>query len=147
MKNCLWAGLVGLALLAAAAPARADGCFSFCWHPCKVNVDCSACCKITCCQNPAQCGPWYLYWPMEAHFGPPAPTGFPNWPPPMTLPGLAAAPAAVPAPVPPPGTQAAPQTFPPAPQQAFPPAPQPVRPMAYQPVGYFYQVPSYWYGR
>ena len=32
-----------------------------------------------------QAAPWYLYWPLEAHFGPPAPTGYPFWPN-MTLP-------------------------------------------------------------
>lgn len=31
-------------------------------------------------------GPWYQYWPYEAHFVTPAPTGFPYWPSPMTLP-------------------------------------------------------------
>ncbi len=35
---------------------------------------------------PAQAGPWYLYWPMEAHFNAPAPTGYPYWPSGMTLP-------------------------------------------------------------
>lgn len=35
---------------------------------------------------PAQAGPWYLYWPMEAHFVAPAPTGYPYWPSGMTLP-------------------------------------------------------------
>ena len=39
---------------------------------------------------PAQAGPWYLYWPMEAHFQTPAPTGYPYWPSPMTLPPPAA---------------------------------------------------------
>lgn len=28
--------------------------------------------------------PWYLYWPMDAHFQVPAPTNYPYWPPPMT---------------------------------------------------------------
>jgi hypothetical protein len=28
--------------------------------------------------------PWYLYWPAEAHFQTPAPTGYPYWPSPMT---------------------------------------------------------------
>jgi hypothetical protein len=31
-------------------------------------------------------GPWYLYWPMEAHFQTPASPQYPYWPAPMTLP-------------------------------------------------------------
>src|SRR5207302_9663105 len=27
--------------------------------------------------------PWYSYWPLEAHFQVPAPTGYPYWPSPM----------------------------------------------------------------
>src|SRR5579862_7127285 len=34
-------------------------------------------------------GPWYSYWPYEAHFISPAPTGYPYWPAPQTLPGQA----------------------------------------------------------
>ena len=90
-------------------------------------------------------GPCYLYWPLEAHFVAPAPTGYPYWPSPMGLPAtsfggpacppgvpvpppaVAAARGAVPAPIPAP--QPAPQAAPiPAPQtapQAAPiPAPQ-----------------------
>jgi hypothetical protein len=42
---------------------------------------------------PAQAGPWYLYWPMEAHFNTPAPTGYPYWPGPQTMPQSGATPA------------------------------------------------------
>lgn len=35
--------------------------------------------------GPAQAGPWYLYWPMEAHFQVPAPGASPYFGP-MTLP-------------------------------------------------------------
>lgn len=31
-------------------------------------------------------GPWYLYWPLEAHFQTPASQQYPYWPAPMTLP-------------------------------------------------------------
>lgn len=31
-------------------------------------------------------GPWYLYWPYDAHFQSPAPTGYFTSPAPMTLP-------------------------------------------------------------
>lgn len=147
MKRLLWAGLIGLALLAVPAPAHA-GCFSFCWEPCKVNCDFNACFHCSTCVAKPQCGPWYLYWPMEAHFGPPAPTGYPAWPPPMTLPGMAPAAAAAPYPVPPPGTPPAPP--PPGGSQQTGYYPQaPVYPGGYQPVGYFpqTQAPSYWYPR
>ena len=30
-------------------------------------------------------GPWYLYWPQDAHFQTPAPTGYPFWPSAMTV--------------------------------------------------------------
>ena len=35
-----------------------------------------------------QAGPWYLYWPLEAHFVAPAPTGYPYWPAPQGLPNI-----------------------------------------------------------
>lgn len=44
-----------------------------------------------------QAGPWYLYWPLEAHFVAPAPTGYPYWPPPQVSPKLPA--PAIPQPV------------------------------------------------
>ena len=31
-------------------------------------------------------GPWYQYWPLEAHFQVPASPQYPYWPAPMTLP-------------------------------------------------------------
>jgi hypothetical protein len=96
----------------------------------------------------AGAGPWYQYWPMEAHFQTPAPVGFPYGPSPMGLPGMGGyggggydgghagygagasgghdAPAA---------TQ----------ETTRRPAPRPQAP--FQPVGYYYQAPSYWYGR
>jgi hypothetical protein len=76
-------------------------------------------------------GPWYSYWPLEAHFQVPAPTGYPYWPNPMdsnVVPqqlqhyGYAG-----------PGVYVAPQ-------------PAPATPGVHQPVGYFQQAPSYWYG-
>lgn len=67
-----------------------------------------------------QAGPWYLYWPYEAHFQVPAPGVSPYFPAPMTLPPGFGQP-------------------PPAP---MPPATQGYRaPMPYagpQPAGYFY---------
>ncbi len=91
--------------------------------------------------NAAQLGPWYLYWPMEAHFVAPAPTGYPYWPGPQTLPpaatlgGPAAPPPVAPAPVAPvvPGPAPIPAPTPTAP-------PPTVTPTSYV-------VPSYWYDR
>ncbi len=35
---------------------------------------------------PVTLGPWYNYWPLEAHFQVPAHPQYPYWPAPMTLP-------------------------------------------------------------
>lgn len=68
--------------------------------------------------GPAQLGPWYMYWPMEAHFQTPAPTGYPYWPAAQTLPNGAGA------------------------------VNRDVAPAYYlQPASYSSGVPSYWYGR
>jgi hypothetical protein len=37
--------------------------------------------------QPGVLGPWYLYWPLEAHFITPAHPQFPYWPSPQTLHG------------------------------------------------------------
>lgn len=74
--------------------------------------------------------PWYLFWPMDAHFRMPAPTGYPYWP--------------------------APQTTPPGFSSCYGyhlPAfnhyglTYPLDANAVQPAGYYPQVPTYWYGR
>jgi hypothetical protein len=36
--------------------------------------------------TPSMLGPWYNYWPLEAHFQVPALPQYPYWPNPMTLP-------------------------------------------------------------
>jgi hypothetical protein len=75
----------------------------------------------------AQAGPWYSYWPYEAHFQTPAPVNaFPFWP--ATIAGRGTYP--VPA-------GAVPTEAPPA----------PVQPSGFQPTRYQSSVPSYWYGR
>jgi hypothetical protein len=129
MKKCLWAGLLGLALLAVPDRAHATGCCIPC-GPYQVQTGFNLYFRCGPAGPIPQCGPWYLYWPMEAHFGPPAPTGYPYWPPPMTLPGAAHPPAPATGPVPTPAV----------------PAP-PLQPASFQPVGFFQQVPSYWYPR
>jgi len=75
-----------------------------------------------------QLGPWYLYWPMEAHFMPQAPLAYGAWPQPMGLPQQFNPP--LPSPQPhftPPAPTAQPQFTPPGPTplpQFRPPVPQ-----------------------
>jgi hypothetical protein len=133
MKTRLWVGAVALTLMTLPAQARAA-----CW-PCQMN--CEPLFKFYfSCGPHVQLGPWYHYFPYEAHFQTPAPVGpFPNWQSPVAVapavPDLPAFPA-TPAP-------------PPAPWQG--PTPQPVVPPTgyLQPTGYYgqQQVPSYWYGQ
>jgi hypothetical protein len=127
MKKLLLTGLLVLPVLALPAPVHAWGCFP----PWKfevggyVRVNRGAAC--------AQAGPWYLYWPLDAHFNVPAPTGYPFWPNPMSLPGMAPAGPPAPAPVPP--------------QMPLVPT-EPLKPAGVHPVGYnYYQPPDYWYSR
>jgi hypothetical protein len=119
-----------------------------------------------------QAGPWYLYWPLEAHFVAPAPTGYPYWPSPQAAPPLPApvipqpyvgvprsvvAPppvaAAHPTPVAPPAVKTTPTPASPAPQQPAPsPTPQLQLPpylqrTSYHPIVPSGQPPSYWYDR
>jgi hypothetical protein len=85
MKKCLWAGLLGLAFFVVPHRAHADGCGGCC-GPWQINTGINFCFRVSPAGPAAQAGPWYLYWPLEAHFGPPAPTGYPYWPASMTLP-------------------------------------------------------------
>jgi hypothetical protein len=87
MKKTFLAALLALPLPAVAAHAQCCGGphsgtfgmrFNFFWGPPGCGAPGG--------NAPAQAGPWYLYWPMEAHFQTPAPTGYPFWPSPMTLP-------------------------------------------------------------
>jgi hypothetical protein len=87
----------------------------------------------------ATCGPWYNYWPLEAHFQKPA-LGFPFWPSSQVAVNKDAHPVAPP---------------------AGPPPMPPVKPVVYHPAyaapspyqatcpsfGYPSQAPSYWYGQ
>jgi hypothetical protein len=164
MKRIFGVALLALPLLTGSL--HAEG-----W-PLNVQMSCNFCFKSS--RGPAspQAGPWYLYWPLEAHFVAPAPTGYPYWPPPQGLPNIsfggpavpppavAAAPpvaavppvATVPAPVtntPPPVPPAAPPSTPPA----APPAgqqlqlPPYLQPTSYNPLSSGGQPPSYWYDR
>ncbi len=86
MKRILAASLLTLSLFALARPARA---LDFCgpW-PYKVETGVNAYFRVY--KYPEfggqQLGPWYQYWPLEAHFQQVAPTGYPTWPQPMSLP-------------------------------------------------------------
>ena len=63
--------------------------FGFKWHAFLKCGDCGSGCGYG---GGGSMGPWYSYWPLEAHFQTPAPTGFPYWPAPMTYHAAAPAP-------------------------------------------------------
>jgi hypothetical protein len=103
MKRLFLAGAALAALLLSASSARANGEFAisssgFCFPGMVLGFRCfSPCCNYANGFSPcdgacgggggmAQLGPWYLYWPLEAHYQVPAPTGYPYWPAPMALP-------------------------------------------------------------
>src|SRR5262249_12083656 len=135
MKKLLLTPLLVLPFLAAPAVVRAEGwTFTIPNCPWKVEAGCNAYFRVQDGKCSPQAGPWYLYWPLEAHFGPPAPHGFPYWPNPMTLPPDPHAPAN-PGPLPalPPG---------PAPAPAAAPA---LQQSGVHPVVYTMPVPDYWY--
>jgi hypothetical protein len=120
-------------------------CEPFCGHnPCCGPGGCGSGgygggghgCGLFGCQGVEACdfqppGPWYQYWPYAAHFQAPAPTGFPYWPAPMTVPPSFDGHSA-----PPPGYA----PYAPAAQTGA------YWPTGVQAVGYYSQVPSYWYG-
>jgi hypothetical protein len=86
MKRIVRAALPVLVLLAAASPAWAagwDGTF-----PYKIDAGANIYLKVyKYPQTKQQLGPWYLYWPLEAHFQEQAPLGgYPMWAPPYSLP-------------------------------------------------------------
>jgi hypothetical protein len=80
MKRCLCASLFALALL---LPASA-----YAGHfPYKDEAGANAYFRVYKYPGaPAQLGPWYMYWPLEAHFQMQAPIAYPGWPQAQTLP-------------------------------------------------------------
>jgi hypothetical protein len=135
MKKLFIAAVLVLPIVA--MPARADGCIL----PFRGNASLTFQWNISggagAGSHYYQLGPWYHYWPLEAHFVTPAPTGYPYWPPPQA-------------------------PMPPANPLLPPPQPKPdVKPNAgpdVRPVGYYYSpyqtvpptirsgpAPSYWY--
>jgi hypothetical protein len=136
MKKLFAIALLALSLGATVARANNTICISMPSCAYRVEAGCNFHFRILPLEpNASQLGPWYLYWPMEAHFVTPAPIGYPYWPNPMTLPSMALGGPGSPAtpPVPP-----APGVVPAIPQ---PPAPAPTL----KPVGY--TIPAYWYDR
>ncbi len=132
MKNTMKAGLLLLAVLAFPAGVYAYGC------PLFPNVGGLGG------QNIVRLGPWYLYYPYNAHFQLPAPVGpFPNWQTGAEVP-VGAAGFATPGAEMPMGAAGygAPMEM-----SWQPPVPQPMFQSSgfVQPAGY-QQAPSYWYG-
>jgi hypothetical protein len=134
--------LLGLFLLAAPLLALPSQAHAFCCGPFQVDAGFKYWLRVRCgCHQFGGCGfpfggcacgydngpfPWYSYWPYDAAFQFPAPTGcqYPYWPA-----GAAAA------------AQASPTLAP-------VPAPAPVQPTAFYPVSYRAgAAPSYWYGK
>ncbi len=112
-------GVALLALPLVVGSVHAEGCWPF-------NVKCSGSFSFQSSHGPAapQAGPWYLYWPLEAHFVAPAPTGYPYWPSPQVLPPTSFGGPAVPPPpafVPPPPAVVAPRAAVAPPVASVPP--------------------------
>ncbi len=142
MKKLFALTLLALPVLAGAAQAGPFG-------PYKVEAGANAYFRVV--RQPygatpcgATCGPWYNYWPLEAHFQKPA-LGYPYWPSPQgamtkdVVPGAPpGAPPAVPGPVAVPAVKPvgyqAPSPIPAGYRQSYPSYSQPGA------------APSYWYG-
>jgi hypothetical protein len=143
MKRMLWMAVLAVPL--AAAPAQAQVFHQNPVPPMNLNGGVTLNFNLFAGGGQTQLGPWYRYWPHEAHFVVPPPIG-----PGMPGPGFMTLPPEM-------GPVLAPQQQQQQQQQQqpwTPPAPTPVRPggtqqSAFTPVGYFSttQAPSYWYGR
>jgi hypothetical protein len=85
MKKLACAALLALAV---ALPAKADGLFGGICPPLKIEAGANCYFRIRTAQPGfgAQYGPWYLYWPLDAHFQTPGNPCYPYWPPPLGLP-------------------------------------------------------------
>jgi hypothetical protein len=81
MKRMIVAAVLGLFL--AAGSALAEG---FCTGPGCVRASGGVSIQWGY-PNSGVLGPWYLYWPYEAHFVTPAHPQFPYWPSNQVLPG------------------------------------------------------------
>ena len=141
MKRIIWTAVVALV---AVVPVKAAG---FLNPPCKIECGANVYCRIS---SPysicgANCGPWYLYWPLDAHFQTPGNPCYPFWPQPMGLPQTPGpygpgVPPMPPVPAQPGEAPRTPEGTPAPPMQKVPE----VKPIIYQiPI---YQAPVYWYG-
>jgi hypothetical protein len=139
MKRMLWMAVLAVPL--AAAPAQAQFFPPTPVPPINLNGGIHLNFNLFAGGGQTQLGPWYRYWPHEAHFQVPPPIGGGMYGPSfMTLP-----------------PEMGPQQMAPQQQPWTPPTPTPIRPgqpgqpqqSSFQPVGYFSttQAPSYWYGR
>jgi hypothetical protein len=135
MKRILWAALVALPFCA--QPAQAQFCQPG-LQPVRIDAGINLRFNVFRGGVRTQLGPWYQYWPYEAHFAMAAPIGGTGAPAYMTLP-----PQQVPAP----------QWAPPAPAPVAPGAPATpqktptLQPSVFQPVSFTTTVPAYWYAR
>jgi hypothetical protein len=149
MMNRFGVALLALPLLAVAA--RADDPFAP-GLPFRVECGGNLYFRVLSRENGFGCqlGPWYNYWPLEAHYQTPALPYYPYWPAPQALvPGGTAStypapgcPTAMPAaPVPAPAAAAASPAA--APRQGN------FRPAVYEQYGYcpYPQAGPWWYGR
>jgi hypothetical protein len=156
MRKFFAAALLTLPLLALPAragdPCNNGGQYSFGFGT-GINFTLrSSCFGNLCCPGAGcgpQLGPWYNFWPMEAHFQTPAIPYYPYWPAAQALvPGGASSSL----PLPPDCPQAIPTA---APAAAAPPRANATQPTFFRPVGYYApaaypgytQVPSYWYNQ
>jgi hypothetical protein len=135
MKKVFLAALFALPFFA--VPARAQNCFCLPCFPFRVEAGGNFYLKVY--NGPmqscgVQLGPWYQYFPYEAHFQSAAPIGFPYWPSPQTLP-------------PPPAAYPQQPNLPAAALPVAPVQPTNYQSPLFQPVGYSPQAPSYWYER
>jgi hypothetical protein len=144
MKHLLWAGALALPLFSWPAEARANGYGQFqvgvgarTWFTVRYGPHLPGACG----PGAAQAGPWYLYWPLEAHFQAPAPAGAHYFPGMMTLPPHFAG-AGQPA-----YPHHGPSMAQPRPQGPAGAAAPPMQRAGFVPAGYHGAAPSYWYGR
>jgi hypothetical protein len=81
MRSALWMSVPALALGLAPASAPANG-----WlPPIKIDAGAKAWFNVHIADRQTNVGPWYLYFPYDAHFQTGAPgMHFPNWPSHMT---------------------------------------------------------------
>jgi hypothetical protein len=129
MKRLLWGGALALPLLFLPSEAKA-----FCIGGYEIDSGARVWCNVKRINlTMPTAGPWYLYWPYQAHFQVPAPGVNPYFPPAMTLPpGFGQPPMAPPPqgyrpPMPTPaggGAPPAPMGYQAPPQQGYYPAVQ-----------------------